>query len=563
MDDRSNANILNNSFSSVFTKENIESMSKPRNQFNERKGSKLTDTEIEPPIVEKKLRNLKLNKAAGMDGIHTNILKALSEEISLPLCMIFRKSLNEGVVPLDWRAADVVPLYKKGAKNNPSNYRPVSLTSVVCKILESIIKDAISIHLESNTLIKGSQHGFSSGRSCLTNLLIYLEQVTSEIDKGVPVDTLYLDFAKAFDKVPHLRLIEKIAANGIGGKISRWIKCWLTDRKQRVIVNNATSDWLPVLSGVPQGSVLGPCLFVIYINDIDDTVSSKILKFADDTKITASISSVEEQHILQTDLTRLMEWSEEWQMKFNVNKCKVMHLGYNNPSYEYSMNDEVLIDTEEERDLGVTIHKSLKPSCHIAHCVKKANQMLGMIRRSFHYKDRKTMLLLYKSMVRPHLEYAVQAWCPNKISDIKLLEGVQRRFTKCIPELSKLPYEMRLKNLNLTTLETRRIRGDLIEVYRIMNGIEAIDWKLLFSKAPYDGTRGHTMKLEKKVIRLDIRKYFFSQRVIDYWNALPQIAIDAKSINQFKSQLKIHLNNIIRGLHKPLAFSLFPTPLLN
>ena len=156
-----------------------------------------------------------------------------------------------------------------------------------------------------------------------------------------------------------------------------------------------------------------------------------------------------------------MEWSEEWQIKFNVNKCKVMHYGFNNPSYEFLMNDEVLIDKEEERDLGVTIHKSLKPSCHIAHCVKKDNQMLGMIRRFFQYKDRKTMLLLYKSMVRPHLEYAVQAWCPNKISDIKLLEGVQRRFTKCIPELN----EMRLKNLNLTTLETR---GALIEVYRIM-----------------------------------------------------------------------------------------------
>ena len=209
---------------------------------------------------------------------------------------------------------------------------------------------------------------------------------------------------------------------------------------------------------MPQGSVLGPCLFVIYINDIDDAVSSKILKFADNTKITASISSVEERNMLQTDLTRLMEWSEAWQMKFNVNKYKVMHYGFNNQSYEYLMNGEVLIDTEEERDLGVTIHKSLKPSCHIAHCVKRANQMLGMIRRSFQYKDRKTMLLLYKSMVRPHLEYAVQAWCPNKISDIKLLEGVQRRFTKCIPELNKLPYEMRLKNLNLTTLETRRIR---------------------------------------------------------------------------------------------------------
>ena len=158
-------------------------------------------------------------------------------------------------------------------------------------------------------------------------------------------------------------MIEKIAANGIGGKISKWIQSWLTDRKQRVIVNNVTSDWIPVISGVPQGSVLGPCLFVIYINDIDDAVSSKILKFADDTKITASISSVEERNILQTDLTRLMEWSEAWQMKLNVNKCKVMQYGFNNPSFEYLMNGEVLTDTEEERDLGVSIHKSLKPYC--------------------------------------------------------------------------------------------------------------------------------------------------------------------------------------------------------
>ena len=164
-------------------------------------GSEQIDTEIEPPIVETKLSNLKQNKAAGMDGIHTNILKALSEEISLPLCMIFRKSLDEGVVPPDWRGA--VPLYKKCAKNHPSNYRLVSVTSVVCKILESIIKDAISMHLESNTLIKGSQHGFSSGKSCLINLLIYFEKGISEIDKGVPVDTFYIDFTKAFYKVPH------------------------------------------------------------------------------------------------------------------------------------------------------------------------------------------------------------------------------------------------------------------------------------------------------------------------------------------------------------------------
>ena len=162
--------------------------------------------------MENKLRNLKLNKTAGMNGIHTNILKALSEEMSLPLCMIFKKSLDEGVVSPEWRAANVVPLCKNGSTNLPSNYRPVSLTSVVCKILESIITDAITTHLESNSRIKSSQHSFSSGKSCLANLLIYLEQVTSEIDKGIPVDTLYLDFAKAFDKVPHHRLIEKMSS---------------------------------------------------------------------------------------------------------------------------------------------------------------------------------------------------------------------------------------------------------------------------------------------------------------------------------------------------------------
>ena len=562
-DDKINASLLNNFFSSVFTKENSDYMPAPKQMFHGKDEEMLLAVDVEPQIIEKKLHKLKPNKAAGVDDIHSSMLKELAQQLSLPLSMIFKKSLDEGIVPQDWRLANVVPLYKKGDKSSPGNYRPVSLTSIVCKILESVMKDSIFEHLEQHNLIKGTQHGFLSGRSCLTNLLMYLEVVTKHVDDGLPVDTIYLDFAKAFDKVPHNRLLKKLEAHGISGKVNGWIRSWLTDRKQRVMVNNGTSDWLPVLSGVPQGSVLGPSLFLIYINDIEENLTNGILKFADDTKVTSPVGEVNDCETVQRDLNQLMKWSEEWQMLFNIQKCKVMHLGYNNNSNEYTMNQEVLESTDMEKDLGVTIHKSLKPAIHIGNCVKRANQMLGMIRRTFIYRDKEILLLLYKSIVRPHLEYAVQAWSPNQVGDIRRIEGVQRRFTKLIPELRNLPYEIRLKKINLTTLEVRRIRGDLIEVYKILNGFENIDWKLLFTRAKYDGTRGHSMKLEKKAFRLDIRKYFFTQRVIDYWNALPQTAIDAKNVNEFKGKLEVHLQNIIRGLHKPLAFSLSPIPLLN
>ena len=247
-------------------------------------------------------------------------------------------------------------------------------------------------------------------------------------------------------------------------------------------------------------------------------------------------------------------------MTCNIEKCKVMHFGYNNLCLEYTMGGEKLMMTESEKDLAFVIHSTLKSAAHIANWVKKANQMLGMIQRTITYKNNIILLLMYKSLVRPHLEYAVQAWPPHQLGHIRLIEGVQRRFARMIPGLKSLPYEGRLKRLNLTTLEIRRIRGDLIEVYRILNGQEKINPDSLFTRSWYTNIRCHTMKLEKKHVHLDIIKYFFTQRVIDYWNALPQSAVDAENINQFKDQLNLHLYNINRGLNKPLAFSLSPTP---
>ena len=233
-------------------------------------------------------------------------------------------------------------------------------------------------------------------------------------------------------------------------------------------------------------------------------MTGEMLKFADDTKVICPIENDEYGDTLQADIDRLMDWSNKWQMQFNIEKCKVMHFGYNNPCLEYPMEGEKLMLTESEKDLGVVIHSTLKPAAHIANCVKKANQMLGMIQRTITYKNKIILLLMYKSLVRPHLEYAVQAWSPHQLGHIRLIEGVQRRFTRMIPELKSLTYEARLKRLNLTTLEIRRIRGDLIEVYRILNGLEKINPDSLFTRSRYTIIRCHTMRLGKKHVHLDL-----------------------------------------------------------
>ena len=241
-------------------------------------------------------------------------------------------------LPNDWREA----LFKKGSKSASQNYRPVSLTSVICKQMESIIKDEIIEHLNIFKLINGSQHGSTKGRSCLANLLEFFEKVVDTIDKGKPFDCIYLDFAKVFDKVPHFRLIKKLKAHRVDGNVEKCIFPWLTGRRQRVIINGVSSSWGDVISGVPQDSVLGPLLFFIYINHIDTDLFSKICKFSDDTKIGRAVATENEVQLLRHDLKNLAKWATDWQMLFNVEKCVVMHIGTNNKLYSYSMNNATL-----------------------------------------------------------------------------------------------------------------------------------------------------------------------------------------------------------------------------
>ena len=277
-------------------------------------------------------------------------------------------------------------------------------------------------------------------------------------------------------------------------------------------------------------------MFIIYINDLDNNVISKLDKFADDSKLDKSLSSQTDVECLRKDLINMEKWSNEWQMKFNTDKCTVMHLGRNNAASQYILDDKRLKESESERDLGVIIDKNLKFSDHCNKVANSANVTLVMIKRTINSKSKSIITRLYKALVRPQLEYCVQAWRPYLKKDIEKIERVQRRATKLISECSKLSYEERLKFTGLPTLEARRNRGDLIEVFKMLKGFSKVDYKHYFQLVDNSITRGNKYKLAKSRSRLDIRKYFFSQRVVNEWNKLPDSVVEAESVNSFKNK---------------------------
>ena len=444
--------ILNDFFSSVFTKEDTNNIPKmtPGEKSNNIFISDIVN--INEENVSLKLKSLNPNKSPGPDKIYPIILKELHDELKVPLTYLFKLSLKEGKLPSDWKHAEVTAIFKKGIKTDPGNYRPVSLTSIICKILESFIRDAIQTHMEENKLYTTCQHGFRQKKSCTSQLLEVMEDFTSFLDKREDFDVIYLDFKKAFDSVPHERLLLKLNGYGISGSILNWIRSFLEDRTQRVRVDSEFSSTTKVTSGIPQGSILGPILFTIFINDLPDAIESICKIFADDTKI---YNTTKNYLKIQHDLNSLQAWSEKWQLYFNSTKCKCIHHGKNNINHNYHFETnngrELLPEGEEEKDLGVYFTKNLNFDKHINEIVKKANMILNLIRRNFSHIDKNVFNKLYKSLVRPHLEYAQEVWQPHLIRQSKLLEGVQRRATKLIHSIKHLTYVERLSYLKLPT----------------------------------------------------------------------------------------------------------------
>ena len=531
-DDSKKADIMNDFFCSVLTDETpMDSSHTTRPSDSSRPKVILRDIDFSVSDVRLKLSKLKANKASGPDGLNVNVMRVCLD-LDLPLYKLFTQSVHTGITPQEWRDANITPLFKKGSRSKANNYRPVSLTSQVVKLLERIFYENIMKTLKLNGTISCHQHGFQDGCSCVSQLLECINDWSFNYDNEIQTDIIYLDFAKAFDTVPHKRLIQKLKNVGIRGRVLAWLTAFLSNRRQRVILRNGSSSWQWVKSGVPQGSILGPLLFLVYVNDMPNMVSSTAKMFADDTKLYRGIRVFNDCLEVQNDLNNLSAWSERWLLRFNATKCVVLKIRLS-LQYMYTLNGHFLDQVSTQQDLGITVSKDLKPAVHIANIVKKSNQKIGMFKRCFTSLTREAVLILYKTIVRPTLEYASPAWNPHCKKDVMLLENAQGRCLKlCKGEVLSLP-----------SLEYRRTFKDLCEVYKYTHDKYKNGMSDMFSFSSVQ-LRGHSLKLNKKYCRTTLRQNFFSERVIDTWNdILTEEVVTAPSLPCFKERLKRVLPN--------------------
>jgi hypothetical protein len=536
--DQETATQFNNFFASVFVAECDNNFPLLQTKTN----SKLDALEVTDDKIKKILISLPNSHSAGPDGIPNALLSNAGHSLIPVLTRFLRSLFVTGTLPSDWRLANVIPIFKKGARTTCTNYRPISLTSTCCKVAERIVKEAVLAHIEKNQLLNNSQHGFLPRRSCLTSLLLFFELLTNNVEQGLDTNVIYIDFAKAFDSVPHGRLLYKLKSFGICGAVLSWIESFITNRMQRVVIRGESSSWANVVSGVPQGSVLGPLLFLLFIDDIDHCfLHSVILKYADDAKVIFPITSGNSMSLLQADLDRLVDWSRRWLLGLNLSKCRILHFGSHNQCHKYYLSNVPLNAASEERDLGVCVTDDLKPSRQCLLAAVSSQRVLNLIRLSFHHLDLCTFSLLYKTMVRTRLEYCIPAWSPCLQKDILVLERVQRRATRILPILRSLSYRDRLRRLQLSSLSTRRLRYDLITVFKMLNGFIDLPFDSFFSLDRFSRTRGHSFKLKVPFAHHSSRYNFFSHRVVNWWNKLPDDCLSATSISLFKSRVDTFL----------------------
>jgi hypothetical protein len=431
-------------------------------------------------------------------------------------------SFSSGKIPDSWKEADIIPLHKKGVKDKRDTYRPVSLTSYPCKVCEKIVRQHLVEFWITKNIFIPDQFGFMKGKSCLSQLLTVFHDWSNNRNSGLSTDVVFLDFSKAFDSVPHERLLLKLHSYGIRDPLLSWVRSFLTNRQQRVVVRGNYSPWTPVLSGVPQGTVLGPVLFIIYINDITRNLTSQCKLFADDMKVYKVLRNTDvDTHVLQEDLYSLEQWSTEWQLDFNTKKCEVMRISKKNDKSipEYKLCGSILKTVSEVKELGIYITSNLSWSLQATKCANKANSLLGFIKRTVGSKNSDLFSKLYKSLVRPILEYCSPVWSPHLKKDIDILEKVQRRASRLAlgSDAKDMPYDERLNRLKWPTLEKRRLFSSLCECYKTINKLNGLDPQELFIFA--DQFRplrsNHCFKLKTRPAKLNSYKHSFFIRIIN------------------------------------------------
>ena len=515
------------------------------------------------------MNDINVNKSSGPDQIPGIVLKKCASSISIPLSNLFSNIYYSGNVPLEWKQANVVPIHKKGDKSDISNYRPISLTSLVAKIMERIIQDELL--LRTRHLLSDTQHGFVKDKSCTTNILTLSDNISTLLHNNISCDIIYFDFQKAFDTVRHDLILKKLKYRfNIDGTLLRFIKDYLKDRAQRVLLDNSFSDFKPVISGVPQGSILGPSLFVLFIDDISLGLdpNTHINLYADDTKIWRAMYSEYDCHMLQEDINKLYIWCNINDMKFHPDKCKVLSINGNSvlnnllhmlpfSKYSYSIGNNIIDYTPDQKDLGVIINENFTWDDHQDMLLNKASQMLGLTKRTCHFvTSPKSKRTLYLTLVRSLFEHVSITWRPVTLTRIHLFERLQKNSIKWILNEQFLSYADeetytgKCKQLDILPMYKRFELNDLVFFHKIVH--EHLPFKMPHYIIRYNGSS----RLRDN--RLDSLSYIFNTtyinsnprsalykgffyRTLYAWNKLDFDTRNTFDKNLFKKHTKKHL----------------------
>ena len=544
--------------------------------------------------VRKILKGINVNKAPGPDGIHGKVLKNCRESLAYPLSLLFSTSYNIGQIPLEWKTANVVPVHKKGPKASVDNYRPISLTCLIMKVFERLVSDELMNKCKDR--LHEGQHGFLPQRSCTTQMIIFNDSISLSLNDNVRSDVVYFDFAKAFDSVNHDIILTKLKDQfGINGALLKFIMNYLSDRKQCVLIGGVKSSMRNVTSGVPQGSILGPLFFVLFINDMFSCISegTNIMLYADDTKIWRRIDSWNDHLVLQNDIDMLFNWSVTNKMNFHPRKCKVLSIerGYNRPNlllalfpfhnYFYSLNGNELDYVDNEKDLGVVVNSRLNWDEHLLALLLKLSSRLGLTKRTLHFvKDEKVRRVFYLVLVRSLLEHCSEIWRPTSEHMIAKVEALQKRAVKWIigeqdHHYNDHEYIKKLKDLDILPMEYKFAFTDLVHFFKIYHGLSVV--KLPSYLTPVtaaqrvrlrsnirppahisndehripDFSSMRSNRLDSSSLRCVLenqtpvlkKSFFFRSHLL--WNGLPIEMRNCTDINEFKVKLKSHFWEII------------------
>lgn len=539
------ANTFNRYFQSVFTRTSASAQNKTVLDS----ALSMSELVITHDGILNLLLQIDVKKRSGPDDLSNAFLRRYAEQITPFLHAIFVSSLQTATLPTDWLRARVLPIHKGGNKLLVTNYRPISLTSSCCKLMEHIVNKAITTYLEDNNLLYSKQHGFRKGLSTITQLLEIAHDFATVINSRLQCDAIFIDFSKAFDKVPHQKLIDKLKIIGIETNIVHWIAAYLSNRSQHVKVNDAESEELDVYSGVPQGSVLGPILFLIFVNDIHCHVEPDVTVrlFADDCVIYTTVRAIDDQLRLNTSLTNISRWCQEWGMEINVGKTSYMHITRKRAplKFAYHLNGLHVAEAASVKYLGVTITNTLKWDVHINQTCTKAYRQLGYLRRKLALAPSKVRLTSYKCLVRPILEYGSVIWNPHQTYLLNQLEGIQNKALRFV-------YSQYSRDVNITALRNRAS----IQTLAIRRRIAALKFLYLlyhdnininkheYLKPPYQRSArtNHDKSIRPFISRCNSFKYSYFPSVIEIWNNLPRDIVSSESLESFTANLEKFLD---------------------